>query len=226
MTEYFSEPSLSCIGFAALFFYCRIASAAMPTVLSYKFSIPIKNTFLAKFLISSHNHSGQKNTGDVRKRMGLWGLIGYIAFIPAGLSIWARYGTFWLFHVELFLGSKEVAIYLIAMICHMVGFSLDIRIKLSMDDMAEDRAPNRKEVAGRLEAIDFDAIPMELRERAKQILDKPDKIICDYDQQEYYYICGKDLLRFHFDGTFVSLTPEADSRRVLTAMRTGRITTK
>lgn len=68
----------------------------------------------------------------------------------------------------------------------------------------------------------FDAVSLEQKEQVEQIFYKPDKIICDEDHQEYYYIQGKYLLRFRFDGSFISFTPEADSQRVLTAMRTGR----
>ena len=64
--------------------------------------------------------------------------------------------------------------------------------------------------------------PEELKYHAEKVFRAPDKIIWDVDVQEYYYLQGKFLLRLRANGTFISMTPDADSPCVLKAMRTGR----
>ena len=49
---------------------------------------------------------------------------------------------------------------------------------------------------------------------AIDVFNNPSMIIYDYEQDEFYYIKGDDLLRLKPDGSFVSLYPGANSERV------------
>lgn len=46
----------------------------------------------------------------------------------------------------------------------------------------------------------------EVKDSGEQIFRAPDRIIWDIDEQEYYYLLGKNLLRLRADGTFMGLT--------------------
>ena len=63
----------------------------------------------------------------------------------------------------------------------------------------------------------------EYRNYAKELFEKPDKIIYDMEHKEYLYIKGKDLLRVKENGDFVSLYPGADTARVTNAIENGGI---
>lgn len=205
------------VNFFVLFQFCRIASVCYLTVLNSKFYITIPNKKVACFFIFCPVRV-DKNS-NIRNRMGILGVMSWVTLLPSAMYLWVKDGCF------SFLGMNPsvpfwfqvlfVSLFVLVLIDGVMGeFSNWFR-----------EAQKRKKPAPMLKNARFDGVPLEQKEQVEQIFYKPDKIICDEDQQEYYYIRGKDLLRFGFDGVFISLTPEADSRRVLMAMRTGRLIT-
>lgn len=61
----------------------------------------------------------------------------------------------------------------------------------------------------------------EYKQYARDVFDKPDKIIYDSKNQEYLYIKGDDLLRVSENGDFISLYDGAESARVTNAITEG-----
>lgn len=188
--------------------FCRLCSACYRRFLNDRVNIFIHNKIIARLFI--YQIWWVDKESDMHKRMGVWGIIGWLTLFPCSIYLWIKNGHFYF--------SDEGSFWY-SCLCGglLMLVAADTVVALLFGQWS------KRKHARTLKNADFNTIPPELRERAEQIYRQPDKVICDDDQQEYYYICGKDLLRFYFDGTFVSLTQDADSRRVLTAMRTGRI---
>ena len=212
------EPFCSLCSVAFVIEYCRIYSLC-GRFLNDRINITIHNKIIAKLFICHHwtlHRLGPDKEAELCKKMGLWGIISWLTLFPATIYLWIKNG-----HFNFFLVDELPFWYVFLFSCLLILVAADVTVAILFDQWRK-----RKRKAPKiLKNVDLSTIPPELKEQVERIYRQPDKVICDDDQQEYYYICGKELLRLRFDGTFVSLTPEADSRRVLTAIRTGRATT-
>ena len=199
---------LSILSFFVLFLYCRMASASMPTILSNRLRITIKNGFLSKILISSHMPFQKANPQNNRNKMGLWGVIAYVVFIPFAIYIWIAEKSLWFFDPADVKNSKLVVAFLVALLSHMVCLSIDTRIKGSIDDIREDRQitlQNQKTPPFPENCYLSFHTPSKERKLARLIFQHHQKAIYDQKKHEFHYFYAGKKLRLCVDGTFIAL---------------------
>lgn len=203
---------LSVLIFFVLLLYCRMASASMPTILSNRLGITIKNSFLSKILISSHMPFQKADPKNDRNKMGLWGMIAYVVFVPFAIYIWIAEKSLWFFDPADVKNNKLVAAFLVALLSHMVCLSIDTRIKGSIDEIREDRqiALQNQETPPFPEKcyLSFHT-PSKDRKLARLIFQYHQKVIYDQEKREFHYFYAGKNLRLCVDGTFIALEDAA-----------------
>lgn len=203
---------LSILIFVILLLYCRMASASMPTILSNQFGITIKNSFLAQILISSHLPLQKADPKNDRNKMGLWGMIAYVVFVPLAIYIWVTEKSLWFFDPADVKNNKLVTAFLAALLCHMICLSIDTRIKGSIDDIREDRPTTlqNQEIPPFPEKcyLSFHT-PAKERKLARLIFQYHQKAIYDQKKREFHYFYAGKKLRLCMDGTFIALEDAA-----------------